>query len=47
MTDTVRKPDDRPEAQANGTRTSTGTQPIVIRKLDRLETTQFCFSGSG
>jgi hypothetical protein len=43
MTDTVRKPDDRPEAQANGT----GSQPIVIRKLDRLETTHFCFSGSG
>jgi hypothetical protein len=32
----IRKSDDRPAAQPDGT----DAQPIVIRKLDRLETTR-------
>jgi hypothetical protein len=43
MTDIFRKPDDRPEAQAK----DTGAQPIIIRKLDRLETTHLCFNDGG
>jgi hypothetical protein len=37
MADTIPPPDRRPKPAAPGD----GIQPIVIRKLDRLETTNF------
>jgi hypothetical protein len=43
MTDILRKPEDQSEAQANGA----DAKPIVIRKLDRLETTRLCFNDGG
>jgi hypothetical protein len=44
MTDIFRKPDDPTSVQAK----DTDTQPIVIRKLDRLETTSHqCFNTGG
>jgi hypothetical protein len=43
MTDIFRKSDDPSAVQTK----DTGTQPIVIRKLDRLETTHQCFNDGG